>query len=59
MPFDELLPCPFCGGGAAIIEREGRMYDVGCGSHDCYLTAGADWYLIKSEAVRLWNHRAG
>lgn len=54
---DELLPCPFCGGKAALYPDEPEdpetpwlVYCVACGN-------GTD-YEEKQYAIRLWNRRA-
>ncbi len=59
----ELLPCPFCGADAEFVDRkpehskETQRWDVCCAEFDCFLSGGADWYLERGEAVRLWNKR--
>ena len=57
-----LLPCPFCGGEAVLIEMPDVKYnatdwDVGCKTKGCFLEHGADWRLEKEQAIELWNKR--
>lgn len=62
--FDELKPCPFCGGEAPIVVKEvqypdtphARMwYAVECNACDVV----GDWDLGESGAVEKWNTRPG
>lgn len=55
---DELLPCPFCGGDARLLDKGGDEYDVCCGTTQCYASCGADWYLERARAIEAWNRRA-
>lgn len=56
---DELRPCPFCGGEAAVsivpfINAEGSGYVAQCES--CWAKSG--YYQTKAEAIEAWNRRA-
>lgn len=58
----ELLPCPFCGGGASITEdnykgmRNGVVFIVGCDNEECDLQfPGCD---TRTLATKIWNRRA-
>lgn len=55
---DALLPCPFCGGKAYMVDAEidGREHYIAkCGT--CYSTSGV-MQLSRPEAVAAWNRRA-
>ena len=64
----ELKPCPFCGSKAELFQRElfgsdhdfskdNDNWDVRCSADNCYLVDGADWWLIKEQAILAWNTR--
>jgi transcription elongation factor Elf1 len=65
---DELNPCPFCGGGASLINGSvagGQGYAVKCSI--CYAAIGFDsdgnyfpfhYYILASDAIAAWNTRA-
>jgi len=48
----ELLPCPFCGGEAAIYEEIIGGYIVQC--HDC---CGQVGIMTREHAIAAWNQR--
>lgn len=56
---DELKPCPFCGGAAAIVLdqlRHGDMvYRVECGTRECGI--GTLGWFPQAAAVQSWNRR--
>lgn len=64
---EQLLPCPFCGGEAEIIENNTlleRSYSIRCKNH-CAVTCGHYRRTVGiwrdtplNEAVKTWNHRA-
>lgn len=62
-PSYSLLPCPFCGGEARLIEKPDIEYnapsdwDAGCTTRECFLEEGAEWYLEKEQVIKLWNKR--
>lgn len=49
----ELMPCPFCGGGASLYEEIPGGYIVQC--HDC---CGQIGIMRKDKAIAAWNARA-
>ena len=51
----KLLPCPFCGGEARVVENNFRTdtYSVRC--KNCY--AESDRYHTQEEAIKQWNTR--
>lgn len=65
----ELLPCPFCGSGAALIGTEwgGReQYFVACTGADCHCAVGENYdcdecpehsFSSKEDAAAAWNRR--
>ena len=67
---ETLLPCPFCGCGAAITGTEwgGReQYFVACTGPDCHCAVGENYdrdacpeysFSSKAEAIAAWNRRA-
>ncbi len=64
---EALKPCPFCGEIPLFTDRvpdtgphrpKDEVWDIKCGSDDCYCSYGADWWLSQDEAGRLWNTRA-
>jgi len=57
-----LLPCPFCGSKAEIMQKEhsnsAPSFDVCCSDSHCYLAEGADyWFDSEAEATAIWNRR--
>ena len=61
-PDDGLMPCPFCGGGHAIVDRYDRhdgewRYRVICA--DCMARVDSGWWQRRHQAVEAWNRRAG
>lgn len=55
---EELKPCPFCGGEAAIYEPiTTRFWFVRCSNGDTCSTCGPD-RGTRSEAIEAWNTRA-
>ena len=59
-----MLPCPFCGSAANLLHRgtNNQMdnnWTVACETAECFVgTDGADWYLPKKLAAKMWNTRA-
>lgn len=59
----ELMPCPFCGGEAHVIDEnalfEGIAFVVGCDTPECHanVTCGR-MYDSPEKAVENWNKRA-
>jgi len=53
----DLLPCPFCGRKPIIFRRDIGLFDIRCETFDCYLEAGANWYLSAQEVAEKWNKR--
>ena len=62
---DKLKPCPFCGAEPVITVKDNDEYntlndnyDIQCGTENCYLEFGADWFHESIEkAVEQWNNR--
>lgn len=59
----KLLPCPFCGGEAVLMDDSpapNLIYGVGCGNTEClaYTGYGLKLYGTEAEAVEAWNTRA-
>jgi hypothetical protein len=54
-----LKPCPFCGDTTALMAKDvaEKYWDVACGTPDCYLESGADWFDEMSVVVEKWNKR--
>lgn len=52
----KLLPCPFCGGEAQIIESRFGEKGAFVGCIRCLATAKR--YSTKAEAIEAWNRRA-
>ena len=57
----ELLPCPFCGGEAEIIDIDKILklklrYSVGCSEEFCGARIGG-LFKTTNEAIALWNTR--
>jgi hypothetical protein len=62
---EKLLPCPLCGGEAAITENicraknAERKYHAACNNYGCDLYGGLKtWHRFKSDAIDAWNKRA-
>lgn len=64
-----LLPCPFCGGEAAISGSDwnGPQFYVHCLTDDCYCCVGEGYdrdacpdhcFSSESDAAKAWNRRA-
>lgn len=57
----ELLPCPFCGGEANVIDHhnDDGSVSVGCNNDTCLGFSGLGWlYKTEAEAIAAWNTRA-
>ena len=62
---DKLLPCPFCGGAASVIDDWPTPFDakplcgVGCANKECIAYTGYGTMLFDSqdEAIAAWNRR--
>ena len=57
----ELLPCPFCGGEANVIDHhnDNGSVSVGCNNDTCLGFSGLGWlYKTEAEAIAAWNSRA-
>lgn len=57
----ELLPCPFCGGEASIVDHhnDDGSVSVGCANDTCLGFSGLGWlYATEAEAIEAWNIRA-
>ena len=58
---NELRPCPFCGGRAAIVHKKepvGECWKVYCMNEDCWCEASTPAYNRRETAVEAWNRRA-
>jgi len=57
----ELLPCPFCGGPAALENRSKseheRRITVGCSNEKCFAYMPLVYFARKAEAIAAWNRR--
>lgn len=56
-----LLPCPFCGGEAAIEEIDGFSgvrKSAGCNTEGCFGFQSMTTFETRAEAVKAWNRRA-
>jgi len=54
----ELLPCPFCGGKAKLINTGYNAFYVSCNNCDCSMTTcKTPTCDTKKEAIDLWNTR--
>ena len=56
----ELLPCPFCGGEANVIDHhnDDGSVSVGCNNDTCLGFSGLGWlYKTEAEAIEAWNTR--
>lgn len=51
-----LLPCPFCGGEAAVFTYNNEEYDVKC--RNPYCLAKSSRWDTEAEAIEAWNTRA-
>ena len=60
MSAEEIKPCPFCGGCAALVphQDDGTYVGVFCQTEGCGAHAGKDWFMPKSEAINAWNRRS-
>lgn len=61
----ELLPCPFCGGEARVIDDapshdHSPWFGIGCASPYCiaFTGYGVKLFDTKAEAIAAWNRRA-
>ena len=61
----ELLPCPFCGGEARVIDDvpshdRSPWFGIGCASPYCiaFTGYGVQLFDTKAEAIAAWNRRA-
>ena len=57
----ELLPCPFCGGEAHVVDHhnDDGSVSVGCANDTCLGFSGLGWlYGTEAEAIEAWNTRA-
>lgn len=52
---DDLKPCPFCGGEAAIRPLPYRRWRVECQADGCFAFGGA--HGSRAQAVADWNDR--
>ena len=60
--YDELKPCPFCGGLGELIREtvaDEILYAVACSCWHCRVGPITDWYQTKEHAIEAWNKRAG
>ena len=48
----KLKPCPFCGGEAYLVGKEGKVFAIECGS--CFFKIGA---TTEKDVVEYWNAR--
>ena len=60
-----LLPCPFCGGHANVVEDAPMFpnqvwYGVGCSNPNCtaYTGYGMRLFVNRADAIAAWNRRA-
>ena len=53
----KLLPCPFCGSEAKILNYSGA-YRVVDTNYRCGVSFSERWYNTEQEAVDAWNERA-
>jgi hypothetical protein len=66
----KLLPCPFCGSEARMIERKcsPAKYGIGCSNMDCIIWLPEDapkrnlqsyvtCYVKKEDCIERWNRR--
>ena len=61
---DELLPCPFCGGEAKLIDDAPNhcripWFGIGCASERCiaFTGYGVRLFCTRTEAIAAWNRR--
>lgn len=64
-PVEALLPCPFCGGDAVLLEddvseypTDGKVYHVTC-LDSCLVAPGVYGQTSKDDAIKKWNTRSG
>lgn len=61
MSDERLLPCPFCGGEAEIIEEgflaEPDYFMIRCKDKNCTMRPKTDFYKDKSKVISFWNTR--
>lgn len=67
MPEENLLPCPFCGGRAAVesvegatTKSQGGAWSVGCTEDEdghCYGYQSLTTFERRSDAIKAWNKR--
>lgn len=53
-PEQELLPCPFCGGDAALLHTTGHEWFVRCSNHECLSQTEL---FDEFSAIKRWNTR--
>jgi len=53
-----LLPCPFCGGEATVVDRS-MGFTPRCTNLDCPAAFINLYYPTIEEAILAWNRRAG
>ena len=53
----KLLPCPFCGGKAKLINTGYNVCYVACNNGDCYMMCETPNCHTKKEAIDSWNTR--
>lgn len=57
----KLLPCPFCGGEADLVEYMRKLdckkFAVECRNIECPTLPCTEWHLDKEEAIKAWNIR--
>ena len=58
----ELMPCPFCGGGAICVSSASNniihYMCLTCGGSSGYAVGDTESPLVREEALSLWNTRA-
>ena len=69
MESEKLMPCPFCGGEAAVVDLGHRLYRPSCNHPYCVFCAACDLMFgydsdyggifdTKKEATKEWNRRS-
>ncbi len=53
---DKLLPCPFCGAEAKLLNFTGA-YRVVDTNYNCRVPVAERWYKSEQEAAEAWNAR--